>query len=93
MGTSMFAVIGILVVLGAVIGGFLMEQGQCACSFNRRSLLIIGGAAIGYAAGRQSAAHAEGNCRRRAAGVSKGSRFNKQRYLDSLKMMYHVQQD
>ena len=29
--TSMFAIIGILVVFGAVIGGFLMEKGHLRC--------------------------------------------------------------
>ena len=60
----MFAIIGIVLVFGAVIGGFLMEKGHMAVLVQPAELLIIAGAATGHAAGGQSAAHSEGNCRR-----------------------------
>jgi chemotaxis protein MotA len=43
----MFALIGILVVIGAVIGGYLMEHGHLAVLVQPAELVIIGGAAIG----------------------------------------------
>ena len=43
----MFAIIGIVVVIGAVIGGFLMEKGNLLVLLQPAELLIIGGAAIG----------------------------------------------
>jgi len=43
----MFAIIGIIVVLGAVIGGYLMEHGNLAVIFQPAEILIIFGAAIG----------------------------------------------
>ena len=43
----MFALIGMAVVLGAVIGGFLMEKGHIAVLMQPAELLIIGGAAAG----------------------------------------------
>ncbi len=43
----MFAVIGILVVLGAVIGGFLLEHGPIRVLIQPSEILIIGGAALG----------------------------------------------
>ena len=43
----MFAIIGILVVFGAVIGGYLMEKGHLVVLLQPAELLIIGGAAFG----------------------------------------------
>ena len=43
----MFAIIGIVVVLGAVIGGYLMEHGNLAVLVQPAELLIIGGASLG----------------------------------------------
>ena len=43
----MFAIIGIVVVFGSVIGGFLMEKGHMAVLMQPAELLIIAGAATG----------------------------------------------
>jgi chemotaxis protein MotA len=43
----MFAIVGILVVFGAVIGGFLMEKGHIAVLVQPAELLIIAGASTG----------------------------------------------
>ena len=43
----MFAIIGILIVFGAVVGGYLMEHGHIKVLLQPAELLIIGGAAIG----------------------------------------------
>jgi chemotaxis protein MotA len=43
----MFSVIGILIVFGAVLAGFLMEKGPVAVLMQPSELVIIGGAAIG----------------------------------------------
>jgi flagellar motor component MotA len=43
----MFAIIGILLVFGAVIGGFLMEKGHLAVLLQPAEFLIIAGAALG----------------------------------------------
>src|SRR3954467_6402856 len=43
----MFSIIGIVVVIGAVIGGYLMEHGKLAVLVQPAELVIIGGAAIG----------------------------------------------
>ena len=43
----MFAVIGILVVFGAVIGGFLMEKGHLAVLVQPAEIVTIVGAALG----------------------------------------------
>ncbi|HBR07219.1 MAG TPA: flagellar motor stator protein MotA, partial [Desulfovibrio sp.] len=43
----MFAIIGMVVVLGGVIGGYLMEHGNLSVLFQPAELVIIGGAALG----------------------------------------------
>ena len=43
----MFAIIGILIVFGAVIGGFLMEKGHIMVLIQPAELLILVGAATG----------------------------------------------
>jgi chemotaxis protein MotA len=43
----MFVIIGMVIVLGAVVGGYLMEKGNLLVLMQPAELLIIGGAAIG----------------------------------------------
>jgi len=43
----MFAIIGFLIVTGAVVGGYLLEHGNLSILFQPTELLIIGGAALG----------------------------------------------
>jgi chemotaxis protein MotA len=43
----MFAVIGLIVVLGSVVGGYVLEHGNLSLLFQPVELLIIGGAAVG----------------------------------------------
>src|SRR5579863_5929655 len=43
----MFAIIGIVVVIGAIVGGYLMEHGQILVLVQPAELLIILGASIG----------------------------------------------
>lgn len=43
----MFAIIGIVVVFGAVVGGYLMEHGNLKVLLQPAELLIIGGAGAG----------------------------------------------
>ncbi len=43
----MFAIIGIVLVFGAVIGGYLMEHGNLKVLMQPAELLIIGGAGLG----------------------------------------------
>ena len=43
----MFAIIGILVVIGSIVGGYLMEHGNLLVLMQPAELVIIGGAALG----------------------------------------------
>ncbi len=47
VGPTMFAIIGIVLVFGAVVGGYLMEHGNLKVLMQPAELLIIGGAGMG----------------------------------------------
>jgi chemotaxis protein MotA len=83
----MFAIIGIVVVFGAVIGGFLMEKGPMAVLMQPSEFIIIGGAAIGTMLSANPM-----YVLKKIIGslmmVLKGSKYSKQRYIDTLKMMF-----
>jgi chemotaxis protein MotA len=83
----MFAIIGIVLVFAAIIGGFLMEKGHMAVLIQPAELLIIAGAA----AGTMLVANPMRILKAIAAGLAatlKGSPYTKARYLSTLKMMY-----
>jgi chemotaxis protein MotA len=83
----MFAIIGILVVFGSVIGGFLMEKGNILVLMQPAELLIIAGAGTGTLLAANPI-HILKAIAGALMGVLKGSPFGKDRYLSTLKMMY-----
>jgi len=83
----MFAILGILVVFGAVVGGFLMEKGHIEVLIQPAELLIIAGAATGTLL-TANPAHILKEILNGLKGVLTGSKFGKERYLSTLKMMY-----
>jgi chemotaxis protein MotA len=83
----MFAIIGIVVVFGAIIGGFLMEHGPLKVLIQPAELVTIGGAAIGTVL-VANPLHIIKGIIGSLLGVLKGSKFTKARYLNTLKMMY-----
>ena len=83
----MFAIIGIVLVFVSVVGGFLMEKGHIQVLLQPAELLIIAGAASGTLLAANPA-HILKEIARGLAGVLKGSPFGKERYLNTLKMMY-----
>src|ERR1700730_3954436 len=85
----MFAIIGIVVVFGSVIGGYLMEHGNLRVLIQPAELVVIGGASIGTVL-IANPLHILKQIAAGLAGVFGGSKFTKQRYLDSLKMMYEL---
>jgi len=85
----MFSIIGILLVFACVVAGFLMEKGQLAVLIQPAELVTIGGAAIGTIL----AANPMYILKKLVGGlmsVIKGSPFSKQRYVDTLKMMFDL---
>lgn len=82
----MFAIIGIVVVLGAVLGGYLMEHGQIKVLLQPAELIIIGGAGLGtlLIANPLPTVIAIG---RGVLAVLKGSQYTQAFYLETLKML------
>ena len=83
----MFAILGILVVFGSIISGFLIEKGNIHVLMQPAELLIIVGAASGTLL-TANPMHIIKDILHGLAGLLKGSPFNKERYLSTLKMMY-----
>ena len=85
----MFIIIGIVVVFGAVIGGFLMEHGNLKVLIQPAELVTIGGAAIGTML-IANPLHILKKIISGLTGAFGGSKYSKQRYLESLKMMFEL---
>jgi len=85
----MFAIVGILVVVGAVVGGYLFEHGHLRVLMQPGELLIIGGAAIGtllIANPPRILKKVAGSL----GGILGSSKFTQAKYIDSLKMMFDL---
>ena len=85
----MFAIIGIVVVFGAVLAGYLIEHGPLAVLVQPAELIIILGAAIGTVL-IANPLHILKKIGGGFAGVFGSSPFTRDRYLESLKMMYEL---
>jgi chemotaxis protein MotA len=87
----MFAIIGIVVVFGAVVAGYLMEHGKLMVLLQPAELVIIGGAAAGTLFVANPPDILKGILKG-MLGVFGGSKFGKARYIEILKQMYVVMQ-
>lgn len=85
----MFAIIGILVVFGAIVGGFLMEKGKLMVLVQPAELIIIGGAAIGTLLVANPLPLVI-KVFKSLLGVIGGSRFTRASYLESLRLLYDI---
>ena len=85
----MFSIIGIVVVFGCVVAGYLMEHGNLKVLIQPAELVTIGGAAIGTVL-IDNPLHILKQIIGGIAGVFGGSKYSKQAYIDSLKMMYDL---
>src|SRR5438309_7301491 len=85
----MFAIIGIVVVFGSIVGGYLMEHGNLMVLIQPAELLIIGGAAAGTVL-IANPLYILKKIIGGITGVFGGSHFSKSRYVESLKMMYEL---
>jgi len=85
----MFSIIGIVVVFGCIVAGYLMEHGNLRVLMQPAELIIIGGAA----GGTVLVANPLHILKQIAAGLGSvfgSSKFTRQYYIDSLKMMYEL---
>ncbi len=85
----MISIVGILVVFGAVIGGFMMEKGQLGVLIQPAELVTIGGAALGTLLAANPV-HILKGLASGMMGIVSGSPFSKQRYIETLKMMFDL---
>jgi chemotaxis protein MotA len=85
----MFAIIGILVVFGSIIGGFLMEKGKLLVLVQPSELIIIGGAAIGTMLVANPLPVLM-KIVKSVMGCIAGDPYTKTYYLDSLKMLSDI---
>lgn len=85
----MFAIIGIVVVFGCVVAGYLMEHGNLKVLIQPAELVIIGGAAVGTVL-IANPLHIIKQIAGGIGGVFGGSKYTKQAYIDSLKTMYEL---
>ena len=85
----MIVIFGILLVFGAVFGGFVMEKGHVEVLLQPAELLIIAGAATGTLL-VANPMHVLKGIGGGIAGVLGASKFRKDRYLKTLKMMYQL---
>ena len=85
----MLSIGGILLVFVCIIAGFLMEKGKIGVLVQPAEVIIIAGAAIG----KLLAANPIYILKRviaRLTGVVKGTQYPRQRYLDTLKMLFDI---
>jgi len=85
----MFALIGTLILVGSVFGGFALAGGHLGALFQPLELLMIGGAAIGvFVAGNPvkdlKATFAA------LPGTLKGSKYNKAVYMELMALLYQI---
>jgi chemotaxis protein MotA len=85
----MFIIIGIVVLFGAVVAGYLLEQGNLRVLMQPAELITIGGTAIGKIL-IANPLHILKKIGKGVAGAFGSSQYSKQKYMDTLKMMYEL---
>lgn len=85
----MFIIIGYLIVLGSVFGGFMIAGGHLAALFQPVELLMIGGAAVGaFLAGNNGKAVKA--TIKALPTILKGSKYSKALYLELMAMLSEI---
>jgi chemotaxis protein MotA len=85
----MFVIIGIVVVFGAVLAGYLMEHGNIRVLIQPAELVIIFGASVGTVL-IANPLHILKALIAGFAGAFGGSKYTKARYLETLKMLFEL---
>jgi chemotaxis protein MotA len=87
----MFSIIGIVVVFGCIIAGYLMEHGPLKVLMQPAELIIIGGAALGTVL-ISNPVHTIKQMISGLLGAFGSSKYGEKRYVETLKMMYQLLQ-
>src|ERR1700704_2233273 len=85
----MFAIIGIVVVFGCIVAGYLMEHGNLKVLMQPAELVIIGGSAVGTVLIANPLSTLK-DIARGVGGVFGSSQYTSQRYVDLLKMLFEL---
>ena len=84
----MFPILGFVIVIGAVVGGFLMSGGQMLVLLQPSEFIVIGGAALGSMLIANTPRNLSAMVKQIGKVASKGP--TKKDYLDLLTMMYEI---
>jgi chemotaxis protein MotA len=85
----MLVLVGAVVVLACVLGGFVLSHGQILALWQPYELLIIGGGALGAFLSANPSKVVKAALRD-VGGLLKGPKYNKQDYVDLLSMLYEL---
>jgi chemotaxis protein MotA len=85
----MFIIIGIIVVFGSIVSGYLMEHGNLRVLLQPAELIIIGGSGLGTLL-IANPLHVIKKIAGGLVGALKGSHINTAFYLETLKMCYEI---
>src|SRR5258707_7506791 len=85
----MFAIIGIVVVFGCIVAGYLMEHGNLKVLMQPAELIIIGGAAAGTVL-IANPLNTLKDIFRGVLGVFGSSHFSEKRYVELLTMSFQL---
>src|SRR5262245_2941596 len=85
----MISIVGILIVLAAITGGYLMEHGKLLVLLQPAELVIIFGAAVGTVVCANPLPSLI-RIGKGMAGLVAGSPYTKKFYRESLKMLYEL---
>ena len=85
----MFPIIGIVIVLGSIVGGYLIEEGNLAVLIQPAELIIIGGAALGSML-LTCPPSILSDIVKKIPTVFKGASYDKKAYLELLNLLYDI---
>jgi chemotaxis protein MotA len=82
-------IVGYIVVMGSVFGGFVLSGGHLAVLFQPLELLMIGGAAVGASLVGNNAKTLKASLKA-LPGVFKGSKYSKSLYMELMTMLFDI---
>jgi chemotaxis protein MotA len=85
----MSAIIGVLLVIGCVIGGFILSKGNLVALWHPNEILIIGGAAFGAFVISNPGSVIKASFSE-TLGILKGGKYGKKNYLELLSLMFDI---
>ncbi len=85
----MLAIVGIVIVFGAIIGGYIMHHGNLAILYQPSEFVMIGGAAVGSLV-IMSSPKLMIDIIKSFPGMLKGNKMNKKKYLELLGLLYLI---